>query len=439
MEEIKLHGTPARALLGTTLGFFFGFAAVSLYGPTAIKFKEAMNLTPAMMGLLVAIPTLSGSLLRIPFGAWVDTTGGKRPFLILLILSVIGLGGVTFLLNTVYPDGMQGMFPLILFLGFLSGAGIATFSVGIAQTSYWFPKRKQGWALGAYAGFGNLAPGLFSLVLPFYLQSFGFISAYFAWFLFLVIGTILYAVIAKNTYYFQFKKAGFSIEESKNRASRLGQEMFPSGNVKDSLVNSAKVRNTWALVALYFTTFGGFIGLTAWFPIYWNQLHDFSVIKAGIFTAIFSITASLVRVAGGVVADKIGGEKTCLISVLIVLLASISLSFAQSVNIGIISAIVLAIGMGINNAAVFKLVPDYVPKAVGGASGWIGGLGAFGGFAIPPVMGAIAGSAGKIGYANGFLVFTALSILSIIIIAFLMRQHRHRVIKSTESSLSPNK
>jgi hypothetical protein len=56
MNKINIKGTPGRGLLGTTLGFFFGFAAVSLYGPTAIKFKEAMDLTPAMMGLLVAIP-----------------------------------------------------------------------------------------------------------------------------------------------------------------------------------------------------------------------------------------------------------------------------------------------------------------------------------------------------------------------------------------------
>ncbi len=426
-KKIKLEGTANRALLGTTLGFFFGFAAVSLYGPTAIKFKEAMGLTPAMMGLLVAIPTLSGSLLRIPFGAWVDTTGGKRPFLILLTLSIIGLGGVTYLLNTAYPDGMEGMFPLILFLGFLSGAGIATFSVGIAQTSYWFPKKRQGWALGTYAGLGNLAPGMFSLILPFYLQAFGFISAYFAWFLFLVIGTIMYALIAKNTFYFQYKKAGFSIAESKELASKLGQEMFPSGNVKDSLLNSARVRNTWALVALYFTTFGGFIGLTAWFPIYWNQLHDFTVIKAGIFTALFSITASVVRVYGGTLADRLGGEKTSLLAIIIVLCASLLLSFVQSVGLGITFAILLATGMGINNAAVFKLVPDYVPKAVGGASGWIGGLGAFGGFAIPPIMGAIAGWQGKAGYAHGFLVFAILAVISIIIIALLMKQHQQRL------------
>ena len=140
---MKLKGTPSRGLLGTTLGFFFGFAAVALYGPTALKFKEAMDLTPALVGLLIAIPSLSGSLLRIPFGAWVDTTGGKIPFLILMILSAVGLGGVTLLLHTSYPEGMKGMYWLVLFFGFLSGCGIATFSVGIAQTSYWFPRNKQ--------------------------------------------------------------------------------------------------------------------------------------------------------------------------------------------------------------------------------------------------------------------------------------------------------
>ena len=49
MENFTVKGSPSQGLLGTTLGFFFGFAAVSLYGPTAIKFKEAMELTPAML------------------------------------------------------------------------------------------------------------------------------------------------------------------------------------------------------------------------------------------------------------------------------------------------------------------------------------------------------------------------------------------------------
>lgn len=419
---MNVKGNSSRGLLGTTLGFFFGFAAVALYGPTAIKFKEAMDLSPAMLGLLIAIPALSGSLLRIPFGAWVDTTGGKKPFFILMLLSLIGLGGVTLLLVTSYPDGMKGMYGLVLFFGFLSGSGIATFSVGIGQTSYWFPRKQQGVALGTFGGLGNLAPGLFSIILPVFLTYYGFISAYFAWFLFLLLGTILYGIIGVNAYYFQYRKAGLSDEEAKAKASQNGQEIFPTGGVKDSLVNSAKIKNTWALVVLYFTTFGGFIALTAWFPTYWSEFQQFAPIKAGLFTAIFSILASLMRVYGGKLADKFGGEKVALLSMFTILATAAILSFSSNILLSILIVVLLAVGMGIANAAIFKLVPVYVPKAVGGAAGWIGGLGAFGGFALPPIMGAIAGKLGTVGYARGFIVFVALSLVNLAIIYALINK-----------------
>src|SRR5512132_621643 len=87
-------GTPARGLAGATLGFFIGFAAVSLFGPTAKSLKGILGLGPLEVGILVAAPSLSGSLLRIPFSAWVDTTGGKKPFLVLLLLSIIGMAGL---------------------------------------------------------------------------------------------------------------------------------------------------------------------------------------------------------------------------------------------------------------------------------------------------------------------------------------------------------
>ena len=421
---MNIKGNSTRGLTGATLGFFFGFAAVALYGPTAVKFKEAMDLTPAMLGLLIAIPALSGSLLRIPFGAWVDTTGGKKPLFILMLLSVIGLGGVTLLLFTSYPDGMKGMYGLVLLFGFLSGCGIATFSVGIGQTSYWFPRNRQGFALGTFGGLGNLAPGIFSLVLPIFLTYYGFISAYFAWFLFLLIGTILYGIIGVNAYYFQYRKKGLTDNEAKSKAREKGQEIFPTGSVKDSLINSAKIKNTWALVVLYFTTFGGFIALTAWFPTYWGEFQSFAPVKAGLFTAIFSILASLMRVYGGKIADKFGGERVALFSMFSILFAAVGLSFLADVTISIVVVVVLAVGMGVANAAIFKLVPVYVPKAVGGAAGWIGGLGAFGGFALPPIMGAIAGKYGEIGYARGFVVFVALAVINLIIIYMLINKKK---------------
>ena len=164
MTNVKIRGNQNLGLWSATMGFFFGMASVSLFGPTAHKFKEVMHLDPTTVGFLVAIPSLSGSILRIPFGAWVDTTGGKKPFNILMILAVIGVAGLMWVTNTYYPHNMEGKFPLILLFGLLAGCGVATFSVGISQASYWFPQKKQGYSSGVYGGVGTLAPGLFAML-----------------------------------------------------------------------------------------------------------------------------------------------------------------------------------------------------------------------------------------------------------------------------------
>ncbi|MGD0027154.1 MAG: hypothetical protein ABSC37_21445 [Xanthobacteraceae bacterium] len=76
----RLSGSPALGLTLGTWGFFVGFAAVALYGPAAKYFQEQMNLGGLALGLLVAAPQLTGSLLRIPFGSWVlDATIDSKP------------------------------------------------------------------------------------------------------------------------------------------------------------------------------------------------------------------------------------------------------------------------------------------------------------------------------------------------------------------------
>lgn len=430
MKQAQLKGNPVQGLAGATIGFFFGSAAVSLFGPSVSHFKEAMELTPAMVGFLVAIPSLSGSLLRIPFGAWTDSNGGKKQIVILLLLSVIGLGGLSILLNMSYPDGMAEYYPLVLLFGLLSGCGIATFSVGIGQTSYWFPQQRQGSALGLFGGVGTLAPGIFALLLPIYLNQFDFISAYYAWTIFLISGAILYIVLGKNAYFFQLRKAGVSDAESRILAQRHGEELFPKGDARQSLITSAKVSYTWILVTLYFTSFGGFLALTAWFHSYWQQYFGFSPVKAGIATALFSILSASVRIAGGSISDRIGGIKVCTLSMILLLTASACMTFSSDYLFSVVLTSAIAIAMGLNNAAVFKLVPKYVPQAIGGTAGWVGGLGAFGGFVIPPVMGMLVSIYGKAGYIRGFGVFVVLSAINLIIIYFgLIKQEKNSVSK----------
>ena len=430
MNDYKLRGISARGLTGTTLGFFVGFAAVALYGSTATVFKGVFqDLNPVLLALLVAAPNLSGALLRIPFGAWVDTTGGKKPFIVLLILSIIGMSGL-YILVSFFRDSLDSYYSLLFIFGILSGCGIATFSVGANQTSYWFPKNKQGFALGAYAGLGNLAPGIFSLILPIIaLPLLGLSGSYLAWLIFLVIGTIVYSIVGENAWYFQLIKKGIPKEKAKEIANKkYGQELFPNNKASESLGKSAKTWKTWALVIIYFATFGGFLALTSWLPTYWNSFFGTGTIMAGVLTAMYSLLTSIIRVFGGKIADKKGGEGVTMISLIIALIGAVVMTFAASLGFAIFGVILLAIGMGIANAGIFKIIPNAVPEAIGGATGWIGGLGAFGGFLIPPVMASFVTSNGT-GYSTGFLVFIVLIVISIVILSVLNKKNKN-VIKA---------
>ncbi len=414
--EYKIHGTPRAGLWGAALGFFIGFAAVSLFGPMVKFFRDA-GVDPVLAGLLISIPNLTGSLLRIPFSAWVDTTGGRKPFLVLLFLALAGMVGIYLLL--VLNLGVQ-YFGLLLVFGALAGCGIATFSVGISQTSYWFKQSEQGAALGTYAGVGNLAPGIFALLLTnITLPTVGLNGSYLLWLIFLAIGIILYIRLGRNAWFFQLKSSGLSVDESAKIAKeKFGQELLPRNNIKESLGISAKTWKTWGLVAVYFTTFGGFIALTAWFPTYWQSYWGMPLGQAGLLTALYSIAASVFRIFGGKVADRFGGLRVAMVSLGLTGAGAAIVALAGGTPGAILGTLFLAVGMGVANAAVFKLVPQSVPQAIGGAAGWVGGLGAFGGFVIPNVLVRFVSRDGgtDAGYAQGFWVFLLLAVVSILIL-----------------------
>ena len=434
-KVIEITGSPQIGLIMATWGFFIGFAAVSLYGPVAKNLKEILGLSGFLMGLLVAAPNLTGSLLRIPFAAWVDKVGGKIPLATLLILAVIGMGGLSTLLYLYYPNLEPWMYWLILFFGFLSGCGIATFSVGIAQTAYWFPEKKQGSALGIYAGVGNLAPGLFGMILPFALKAIGLTWSYIAWFGFLLVGTVIYILFAKDAPYFQLVKAGVPHDKAVEFAKQLGQELIPTGGLISSLKNSAKHIQTWALVALYFVSFGGFLALTGWFIVFWVQSYNVELRHAGLLMAFgFSLLASVIRIFGGWLSDKIGGELVAIIAYTLTLIGAIVVVMAVNHNfmLSLTGEVLMGAGMGIANGAVFKLVPKYVPHATGGAAGWVGGLGAFGGFVVPPILGIFVQNYGVVGYSKGFVVYIVLAIIAILISIILWKTYGKEINKPIE-------
>jgi MFS transporter, NNP family, nitrate/nitrite transporter len=418
-KTYRIKGSPAQGLFGATMAFFIGLAAVALFGPTAKSLAQTLNLDAVRLGVLIGIPSLLGALMRIPFGALVETTGGKIPNLILLTFAFVGISGLAFTIN-------EPSFASLAFFGAIAGFGVASFSVSLAQVSYWYPKKKQGTANGIYGGVSNLSPGIASLLIPLSLARFGAQNTYWLWLILLGGGVILYLLIGKNAPYFQLKKQGASEEEARRLAAERGQELFPTGTAVQSLKTTAAYWQTWVLVGVYFTTFGGFLALTAWFPNYWQTNFNLKLFPEAVgLTALFSIGASLMRIGGGVISDKFGGERTAFVAVSVFVLGAVLMIFAGgSFPLAVAGLVLLAVGMGVNNAATFKILPQVIPSAIGGASGWIGGMGALGGFLFPIIQGLFIRNP-KIadpGYNLSFATYLVAGLVSLVLLTILTRK-----------------
>jgi len=417
----RARSSPIPALVWTTLAFFAGFAGVSAFGPIVTMLKESMALSPLLMSLLGASPALTGSLLRIPFGAMVDRVGGKKLLLILLGLTCVGLVGTTFTFFF-FPHPEARHYILFLAWGILCGCGIATFSVGIPTVSYWYPQKKQGSALALYGGLGNLAPGLFALILPGLVLSVGFFISYSLWLLLLVLILLLFSLFMKDAPYFQYKAMGLEIDKDALLLS-CGEELIPSGKAMVSIRRAAENYRTWILTLFYFVSFGGFIALTVWFPTFWKEYFSTTLVQAGFLTALYSLSASLLRVVGGYFADRVSGEKVVTWAFVVMLAGSLCMMMSSlSMKWALGGMGLMALSMGFANAAVFKLVPKYMPETVGGTAGIVGGLGAFGGFVIPVALGLFVGLLGKNGYPRGFSVFAILAAAALAISMLFLRK-----------------
>jgi MFS transporter, NNP family, nitrate/nitrite transporter len=205
----------------------------------------------------------------------------------------------------------------------------------------------------------------------------------------------------------------------------------PPGRFTDSLWESARRSENWALVATNFTTFGGFLALTSWLPTYWAVYHGLSLPVAAFFTAVgFTLFGAFMRVLGGFASDLHGGETVQLLNHALVVVGALTL-FLSGTSIGesILGELVLAAGMGMANGGVYKLIPRYMPESLGGAMGWVGGIGSLGGFVIPPVLGSAVGELRDVGYSEGFVLFVGLGSMSFGISLWL-RAGRHRRLSS---------
>ncbi|MBH9019694.1 MFS transporter, partial [Pseudomonas aeruginosa] len=146
----------------STLSFAVNFAVWTMFSIIGIRIKDELGLSESQFGLMVALPILTGSLVRLPLGLITDRFGGRIVFFIHMLLVAIPIYGLAF----------ASQYWHYLVLGLFVGLAGGSFAVGIAYTSAWFEKERQGTAMGIF-GAGNPGAAITNLVAPMIVVAFG--------------------------------------------------------------------------------------------------------------------------------------------------------------------------------------------------------------------------------------------------------------------------
>jgi MFS transporter, NNP family, nitrate/nitrite transporter len=273
-----------RMLLMNTLAFTVCFAAWMLNGVlvTFLTVNQVFNWSATDIGWLLGIPVLTGSIFRLPAGMLTDKFGGKPVMTALLILCSIPM----FLLAGV---NSYWAFALCSF-GF--GLVGVSFSVGIAYTSVWFPKGRQGLALGIF-GAGNAGSAITTLVAPSLLNQFtdnganleGWRTLPMVYGVALVIMGIVFYLTTTN-------------KKPQSNAKTFAQQLEPLKNIR-----------VWRFGLYYFLVFGCFVAFSQWLVPYFVNVYYLPLVTAGFLAALFSFPSGLIRALGGWLSDSFGGRK----------------------------------------------------------------------------------------------------------------------------------
>src|SRR5665811_968169 len=197
----------------------------------------------------------------------------------------------------------------------------------------------QGSALGVY-GLGNIGQSAAVFLRPVVAVAYGFRTVYWGVSIILLVWAVVFVIFARNA----------------------PQTTSPKG-LSEMLGVLAREPLAWALAALYFLTFGGFVAFSIYLPTLLRDQFGLKPADAGFRTAGFVVLATLCRPLGGWLSDKIGGAR-----VLSWILPAIA---AFGLLLGVPSMLPFTVGalgcaalLGIGNGAVFQLVPRYFPTPV---------------------------------------------------------------------------
>ncbi|MEZ5817117.1 MAG: MFS transporter [Hyphomicrobiaceae bacterium] len=377
-------GTPSpseqsRALWLSTIAFTACFAVWTIFSIIGVRIKQQLGLTDTQFGLLVATPILTGSLSRIFLGIWTDQYGGRAVYTVTMILASIA----TFVLS--YATTYEMMLLAALGVGLAGGS----FAVGIAYVSRWYPKEKQGTALGIF-GAGNVGAAVTKFTAPFVMVAYGWTAVAQVWAAALLAMALIFWLSTEDDPVIKDRRArGEAVRSSL-------MELEPLKNIQ-----------VWRFSLYYFFVFGAFVALALWLPRYLVGVYQLDIKSAGMLAAFYSIPASVFRAYGGHLSDKIGARSvmywTFGVSAIICFMLAYPntdylihgirgpISFSTRVDLVpfVIMVFVLGFFMSLGKAAVYKHIPVYYPNHVGSVGGIVGLVGGLGGFILPISFGVL--------------------------------------------------
>lgn len=358
----------------STIAFTVCFMIWMMFAVIGIPIKKTLGLNETQFGILIAMPVLTGSLIRLPLGMWTDKFGGRIVFFVLMLSTVI----------PIFMISRATEFWQFLVTGLFVGVAGGSFTVGISYCARWFPKERQGLAMGIF-GAGNTGAALTKLIAPSIVVAFG-------WAMVPQVYAVLMLVTAILFWLFSYSDPAHKVGKAVTVREQLAA-------LKDSTV--------WKYSQYYSIVFGGYVALALWMTKYYVSEYGFDLKTAALLAAAFSIPGGLLRAIGGYFSDKFGAHAITWWVLWVSLVCLFFLSYPQTeftihtvtgpatfhVGLGPTMFTVIMFTMGIafaiGKASVFKYIADDYPKNIGVISGVVGLAGGLGGFVMPIMFGAL--------------------------------------------------
>ncbi len=361
-------------LLVSTLAFTTCFMVWMMFGVIGIPIRKMLDLSSTQFGLLTAMPVLTGSLIRVPLGIWTDKYGGRIVMTVLLAVTI----------PAIWAMGYATQYWHFLVIGLFVGLAGGSFSVGTPYVARWFPKHRQGMAMGVY-GAGNSGAAVNKFVAPVILVAFGWQAV-----------PHVYAAIMLGVLVL------FWIFSASDPA-----HLVPSNVKFTEQLKALKDPRVLKYCQYYSIVFGGYVALALWMVQYYVGEYGLDIRVAALLAACFSLPGGVLRAIGGVLSDKYGAHSVTWWVMWVSWICLFLLSYPQTdftvltvdgprtfhigLNVYAFTGLmfILGIAWAFGKASVFKYISDDYPGNIGAISGIVGLAGGLGGFILPILFGVL--------------------------------------------------